>query len=84
MYRAPTVVQMREEVTQVVEDLFPFYCANPDHLPRQWQADVAAISGDRTALARIVSDYISGMTDRFALQSHAKLRGTSTGLSASL
>ena len=31
--------------------------------------------GTETELARIVCDYIAGMTDRFALQSHARLTG---------
>ncbi|MEX3016029.1 deoxyguanosinetriphosphate triphosphohydrolase [Gymnodinialimonas hymeniacidonis] len=70
MYRAPSVVVMRREVTQVVEDLFPFFMANPAELPKQWRKDVEGIAGDETELARIVSDYISGMTDRFALQCH--------------
>ncbi len=71
MYRAPSVVLMRAEVTHVVEDLFPFYLSNPSQLPRQWRKDVEDVASDPTALARIVSDYISGMTDRFALQAHA-------------
>ncbi|MBT0957004.1 deoxyguanosinetriphosphate triphosphohydrolase [Alphaproteobacteria bacterium KMM 3653] len=72
MYRAPAVVVMRTEVTKVVEDLFPFYLRQPDHLPAEWQAEIAASPG-QTALARVVSDYIAGMTDRFALQEHARL-----------
>jgi len=74
MYRAPSVVKMRAEVTQVVEDLFPLFMAQPEHLPRQWRKDVAD-AADETALARIVSDYISGMTDRFAIETHARLVG---------
>ena len=69
MYRAPSVVKMRAEVTAVVADLFPFFMSNPDRLPRQWRRDVAAAE-DEVALARLVSDYIAGMTDRFALQCH--------------
>jgi len=72
MYRAPRVVKMRRKVTRVVEELFPFFLNRPDHLPARWQADVADVANE-TALARLVSDYISGMTDRFALQSHARL-----------
>jgi dGTPase len=68
MYRAPKVVEMRAEVTKVVAELFPFFMENPGELPKQWRKDVEAIAGDETALARIVSDYIAGMTDRFALQ----------------
>jgi dGTPase len=75
MYRAPKVVEMRAEVTKVVAELFPFFMENPGELPKQWRKDVEAIAGDETALARIVSDYIAGMTDRFALQRHAELIG---------
>ncbi|MCU4653376.1 deoxyguanosinetriphosphate triphosphohydrolase [Roseibacterium sp. SDUM158016] len=77
MYRAPAVVEMRAQVTSVVADLFPFFMDNPEELPKQWRKDVEAISGDETALARIVSDYIAGMTDRFALQTHARVFGRS-------
>ncbi len=74
MYRAPVVVQMRREVTQVVNDLFPLFMAAPEHLPKQWRKDVADAQGE-TALARIVADYIAGMTDRFAIETHARLVG---------
>jgi len=72
MYRAPSVVVMRAQVTKVVHDLFPHFMSHPEQLPKQWRKDVEQ-AGDETALARIVSDYISGMTDRFALQEHARL-----------
>lgn len=72
MYRAPSVVVMRAQVTQVVEELFPYFMAHPDQLPKQWRKDVELAQGE-IALARIVSDYISGMTDRFALQEHERL-----------
>jgi dGTPase len=73
MYRAPGVVEMRAHVTRVVEELFALYLAHPEHLPKQWRKDVAAAGGDELRLARIVCDYIAGMTDRFALQEHARL-----------
>ncbi len=74
MYRAPSVVEMREKVTAVVRDLFPFYLNAPQELPRHWQEDLAKIT-DQTTLARLVADYIAGMTDRFALQEHQRLFG---------
>ncbi|MEM9708873.1 MAG: deoxyguanosinetriphosphate triphosphohydrolase [Pseudomonadota bacterium] len=74
MYRAPSVVKMRAEVTEVVDGLFPLLMAAPARLPKQWRKDVAEVQSD-VALARIVCDYIAGMTDRFALQSHARLAG---------
>ncbi|MEM1237512.1 MAG: deoxyguanosinetriphosphate triphosphohydrolase [Pseudomonadota bacterium] len=74
MYRAPSVMEKRAEVTRIVEDLFPFFMAEPRNLPSAWQADIEAAE-HQTALARLVSDYIAGMTDRFATQEHARLIG---------
>ncbi|WP_209424644.1 deoxyguanosinetriphosphate triphosphohydrolase [Pararhodobacter sp. SW119] len=75
MYRAPKVVAMRAEVTEVVRDLFLLYLRDADLLPAEWRADVAG-AGDEAALARVVADYVAGMTDRFALQEHARLLGS--------
>jgi dGTPase len=75
MYRAPRVLAMRAEVTAVVRDLFALFLDDPARLPPEWQADVEGAAG-RDALARIVADYVAGMTDRFALQEHARLLGS--------
>jgi dGTPase len=75
MYRAPSVMVERAKVTRVVDDLFPLFMAQPELLPDEWRIGVAA-APDTTTLARIVADYVSGMTDRFALQEHARLTGT--------
>ncbi|MCG6904167.1 MAG: deoxyguanosinetriphosphate triphosphohydrolase [Rhodobacter sp.] len=74
MYRAPDVVAMRVEVTKAVDALFPLFMAQTDLLPKQWRKDVEDADGE-TALARIVVDYIAGMTDRFALQEYERLCG---------
>jgi dGTPase len=74
MYRAPAVVEMRVIVTSMINDLFPFFMENTDELPKQWRKDVE-LAADQTALARIVADYIAGMTDRFAIQEHGRLIG---------
>ncbi|WP_407493248.1 deoxyguanosinetriphosphate triphosphohydrolase [Pseudooceanicola sp. MF1-13] len=76
MYRAPEVVETRAKVTRIVEELFPLFMQTPDVLPKQWRKDVEAVEGDEVALARIVCDYISGMTDRFAIVEHARLTGS--------
>ena len=72
MYRAPSVVAMRAQVTGVVRDLFPLFMTEPRHLPVEWRRDVDAAQSE-TELARIVADYVAGMTDRFAIQEHARL-----------
>ena len=70
-----------EVFTDVVNDLFPHMMAHPDQLPRQWQAEVRAAQDD-TTLARLVCDYIAGMTDRFALQTHRRIFNRDLGLGA--
>ncbi len=72
MYRAPTVMAERARVTKVIEDLFPAFLTDPGLLPEDWASDVAA-ARDETALARVVLDYVAGMTDRFAIQEHVRL-----------
>ncbi len=74
MYRAPSVMAERARVTVVVKALFPLFLADPGLMPADWQADIAA-ADDETAMARVVSDYIAGMTDRFALQEYMRLVG---------
>lgn len=76
MYRAPPVMAERARVSGVVNALFPLFMAQPGRLPAEWRPDVAA-ARDETALARVVCDYVAGMTDRFALQEHARLCGGS-------
>ncbi|MDT8855616.1 deoxyguanosinetriphosphate triphosphohydrolase [Paracoccaceae bacterium Fryx2] len=78
MYRAPSVMLERARVTLVVNDLFPLFLSQPGLLPAELQADVARADG-QVALARIVADYVAGMTDRFALQEHARLCGGTAG-----
>ncbi|MBL9048877.1 MAG: deoxyguanosinetriphosphate triphosphohydrolase [Tabrizicola sp.] len=77
MYRAPSVMAVRADVTRMVDGLFPLFLRDPSLLPAEWQADVAAAKGE-AALARIVADYVAGMTDRFAIQEHARLIGGGT------
>lgn len=74
MYRAPSVMAVRAEVTRMVDDLFPLFLQKPELLPPEWQDDVK-VARDETGLARIVADYVAGMTDRFAIQEHARLFG---------
>ena len=73
MYRAAPVMAKRAEVTRVVEDLFPLFLKNPQLLPRHWARQIDEAAEDQTALARMVADYIAGMTDRYALQEHSRL-----------
>ncbi len=71
MYRHFRVNRMTAKVEPVVRDLFGLYMDRGDCLPPEWQNE--AKDKDASERARIVADYIAGMTDRFALAEHQKL-----------
>lgn len=74
MYRAPSVMEVRSKVTEVVRDLFNAFMSDPSLLPDEWQEAVRAAESD-VDLARVIADYVAGMTDRFAIQEHGRLCG---------
>jgi dGTPase len=65
MYRAPSVVLRRTEAKKIVQKLFDSYLDKPEEMPAAWQTSLN-IASNKIDLARVVSDYIAGMTDRFA------------------
>ncbi|WP_339949466.1 deoxyguanosinetriphosphate triphosphohydrolase [uncultured Albimonas sp.] len=72
MYRHWRVARMRRKAAAVVAELFEIYMETPRVLPDDWR-DSALHAVSTTARARVVADYIAGMTDRFALQEHRQL-----------
>jgi dGTPase len=78
LYRHPQVVQTTDLAKQVVRELFACYSAAPQELRTNFGADsVANVQLPTTAVtqARMVADYIAGMTDRFAAREHERLTG---------
>jgi dGTPase len=75
MYRHYTINRIWVKVERIVKDLFGAFTRNYRLLPDPWQRRVEEAGGmiDNIALARIVSDYIAGMTDRYAIREHEKL-----------
>ena len=73
MYRAPAVMAKRAEVTTVIRELFPLFLNDPSQLPANWHEELQG--ADKTAIARRVCDYISGMTDRYALLEYERILG---------
>jgi dGTPase len=71
VYRHYLVNRETSKARRVVRDLFALFMAEPNTLPTDWrrQAETAGAVGQ----ARVVADYIAGMTDRFALLEHQRL-----------
>ena len=75
MYRHYTINRMHLKVEKIVTDLFTAFTKNYKVLPDNWQQRVeeAGGAGDEQIRARIVADYIAGMTDRYAIREHERL-----------
>jgi dGTPase len=71
MYRHFKVNRMLSKAKRVIADLFALLLAEPQVLPPRWAQ--LCDEGPSVRTARVVSDYIAGMTDRFALQEHRRL-----------
>ena len=82
LYRHPKVMQTTDLARTVVRDLFAHYLQAPqdmqsDHqeLARLALALPDADAGPASAVARVVADYIAGMTDRMAAREHERFTG---------
>ena len=73
LYRHPRVMETTGYAQEIVRDLFDAYMARPEEMKAAFTA--RALEGDRYGRARVVADFIAGMTDRFAVREHERLTG---------
>ena len=71
LYRHETKLEMTQRAQNIVQELFDLYMADVNLMPDEF-AEKAAIR-DETGRARVVADYVAGMTDRFAIAAHERL-----------
>ena len=71
MYLHYKVKRMKEKGKMVVRDLFAAFLSDPMLLPTELQRESGGAGEEATA--RVVCDYIAGMTDRYAIEEHRKL-----------
>jgi dGTPase len=74
LYRHPQVMETTLQARRIVADLFAAYLQTPGEMQSRF-AQRAAHAPHATATARVVADYIAGMTDRFAVREHVRLTG---------
>lgn len=78
MYRHSKVNRICAKARKIVKDLFAFFMAEPACLPNSWYEALRAQGEGETAKARLIADYVAGMTDRYAVQEHRRLFSTET------
>lgn len=67
MYMHPKIRTMTIKAKKIISDLFDLYVKEPDLLPKQW----IDFKNEREKHI-VVCDYISGMTDKYAINIHKK------------
>lgn len=75
MYRHYTLQRIWLKVERIIPDLFNAFINKHTLLPDPWQKKIEGANGltNDKARARIVCDYVAGMTDRFAIREHERL-----------
>jgi len=71
VYRSPRVMRTMSAAEHVVRELFGRYFSDAASMPETWQA--AAVHCDTARRARVIADFVAGMTDRYALAEHRRL-----------
>ena len=69
LYSCPALTVEHEKAEEVVKALFHFWIRSPDDLPQGYIYEIPS-----EGLARVVADYIAGMTDTFILQQYAVVK----------
>ncbi|MFZ5566762.1 MAG: deoxyguanosinetriphosphate triphosphohydrolase [Pseudomonadota bacterium] len=80
LYRHPQVMQTMGLARQVIQELFVCYREAPQEMQAGHAARAQAAlrrPDAEGAIARVVADYIAGMTDRYASREHTRLTGRS-------
>ena len=75
MYQHYKVRRMTNKADRIVSELFDAFHHDPQLLPPGYQAKVLPMERENgiAGRARVVADYIAGMTDRFAISEHERL-----------
>jgi dGTPase len=71
LYTCDELEREHDKAEQVVTALFEFWINDPEELPQGYFEEIPA-----EGLARVVADYIAGMTDSFILEQYAQIKRT--------
>lgn len=71
MYRHYRVNRTRSQARRLLSQMFELFLADPAVLPPEWATRQDGM--DQAGRARVICDYIAGMTDRYAIEEHRRL-----------
>ncbi len=70
LYQHKKVLRMTGKAKKMIEVLFERYVSKPSEMPKEF---FDRAGNEEKIRARVVADYIAGMTDRFAIAEHDRL-----------
>jgi dGTPase len=73
LYRHGKVRAMTDKAKLMVEVLFERYMSDPGQMPGEFCSRATTNGANESTKARVVADYVAGMTDRFAIAEHDRL-----------
>jgi dGTPase len=80
IYRHERLSHIRSDAGDIIRRIFARFFAAPDLMPAEWANAAAKGEASEARRARIVCDYIAGMTDRYAVSEHRRLFGEAPDL----
>lgn len=75
LYRHPRLTIIRDRSALIVRNLFTRFLEDPELMPARWGLAAVKTGADLPRRARLVCDYIAGMTDPYAIAEHTRLFG---------
>ena len=69
LYSCPHLTLEHDKAEEVIKALFDFWIEDPEELPRGYVEEIP-----EEGLARVVADYIAGMTDGFIMDQYAHIK----------
>ncbi|MET3559920.1 dGTPase [Bartonella japonica] len=73
LYYHDQVLSRRDAAKSIVQKLFDCYYKNPDTMPESWGNKIACLTNEE--LACLIADFLSGMTDHYAIREYHRLFG---------
>ncbi|TDJ37998.1 MAG: deoxyguanosinetriphosphate triphosphohydrolase [Gammaproteobacteria bacterium] len=70
LYRHQKVREMTDRSKGMIEVLFERYMSDPGRMPAEFCLSATAHDANESTKARVIADYVAGMTDRFAIAEH--------------
>jgi len=67
LYYSASLAEEKDDAERIVSELFAFWMGNPSALPHSYQE-----KAHQEPLARVVCDYIAGMTDHFIIEQYER------------